>query len=211
MSVAEGTRRETYHHGDLRTAMIDAAEAELTAGGISRFSLRRVAARVGVSHSAPSHHFGDTQGLLVALATRAFQQMLATMQARSAGISDPVDSVTASGLGYIDFALARPSMFRLIFGSDLICGSPEFDRASEEAFGHFAKAISAVGPKGMDHEALREKVYLAWTVTHGFAEMLLAGRLDCLRDEGNARIERMYHQAVMTLLLERPKNPLFPA
>lgn len=199
MALAERRKRDTYHHGDLRTALIHAAEVELTESGIPNFSLRRVAARVGVSHSAPSHHFGDTQGLLIALAVRALQHVLASMQVRSETETDPHERVVASGLGYIDFAQAHPSMFRLTFGSDMICGSPELDRTSEAAFGHFAEAIFAVSPDE-DREAHREKVYLAWAVTHGFAEMLLAGRLDCLRDDGNARIERMYRRAVTALL-----------
>ena len=57
-----------YHHGDLRAALLAAAEAELAERGVEAFSLRQVAKRAGVSHAAPAHHFGDAQGLLTALA-----------------------------------------------------------------------------------------------------------------------------------------------
>lgn len=208
MVWANKKKRETYHHGDLRTALIDAAEEELIASGVSGFSLRKVATRVGVSHSAPSHHFGDTQGLLAALGVRAFGQVLAAMEARSCGLADPAQRVVASGLGYIDFAKANPSMFRLIFGSEMICqGSEDLDRAGQAAFDHFAQAIQALGdavpanhPASDTAPAFLEKVYTIWTVTHGFAEMILTGRLDCLLDQDGARLERMYRQAVGALL-----------
>ena len=58
-----------YHHGDLRSALLVAAEADLAENGIEAFSLRQVARRAGVSHAAPAQHFGDANGLLTALAT----------------------------------------------------------------------------------------------------------------------------------------------
>lgn len=60
-----------YHHGDLRAALLHAAEEELAERGMEAFSLRSVAKRAGVSHAAPAHHFGDAQGLLTALAGKS--------------------------------------------------------------------------------------------------------------------------------------------
>src|SRR5262252_290185 len=62
------SRAQPYHHGNLRAALLEAAEAELEAQGIEAFSLRGVAKRAGVSHAAPAHHFGDANGLLTGLA-----------------------------------------------------------------------------------------------------------------------------------------------
>jgi AcrR family transcriptional regulator len=69
--------KDSYHHGDLRAALIKAGEAVLAETGVTGFSLRAVAKRVGVSHSAPAHHFGDAKGLLDALATEGFRRFLA--------------------------------------------------------------------------------------------------------------------------------------
>ena len=202
MVLADEKKRDTYHHGDLRTALVDAAEAELIASGLQGFSLRKVAVRVGVSHSACSHHFGNTQGLLAALGVRAFGQVLAAMQSRSAGLVSPAERVVASGLGYIDFARANPSMFRLIFGSQMICeGSDDLDRAGMAAFDYFAQAIQQLADTpAVEDAAFEEQVYTAWTVTHGFAEMILTGRLACLTDDDSSRVERMYRKALRALL-----------
>jgi AcrR family transcriptional regulator len=73
-----------YHHGDLRAALLRAAEDELTERGAEGFSLRGVARRVGVSHAAPAHHFADTGALLAALAAEGFRRFLATQRAHQA-------------------------------------------------------------------------------------------------------------------------------
>ncbi len=104
-----------YHHGDLRAALLAAGEAELTEKGVEGFSLRAVAKRAGVSHAAPAHHFGDVGGLLTALAAEGFRRFQATLDAREAGIGDPRERAVAAGLGYMEFAMARPALFRLVF------------------------------------------------------------------------------------------------
>ncbi|NRB03591.1 MAG: TetR family transcriptional regulator, partial [Rhodobacteraceae bacterium] len=69
----------TYHHGDLRAALIEAGLQELEATGTEAFSLRKVARRAGVSHAAPAHHFGDVTGLLTALAAEGFRRFVVAM------------------------------------------------------------------------------------------------------------------------------------
>jgi AcrR family transcriptional regulator len=111
--------KHSYHHGDLRAALITAAETTLAESGVEDFSLRQVAKRVGVSHSAPAHHFGDAQGLLCALAAEGFRRFRATMLARQAAApADPMAQLVASGLGYLDFAETSPALFTLMFASE---------------------------------------------------------------------------------------------
>jgi AcrR family transcriptional regulator len=166
-----------YHHGDLRAALLAAAEAELAGRGIEGFSLRAVAKRAGVSHAAPAHHFGDTPGLLTALAADGFHRFLAAQQAREAVADrDARAQIVAAGLGYIDFALARPALFRLMFGSQ----RPDFDRpeltaAAQAAFGHLEAQTAAAGGRSA------QDVAAAWAVAHGLADLMVAGRLKTLR------------------------------
>ena len=173
-------RKKPYHHGDLRQAILEAGEVELAEHGIAGFSLRRVAARVGVSHTAPSHHFGDVAGLMDALAVRALRQLLARMEARQAVAADtPFDKLMASGLGYIDFALAHPGLFRLIFGVSMDPdASPELQQAAADAYMHLATGVAGLhGTPPLEHPNAMEAVLACWSRAHGFADLLLAGHI----------------------------------
>jgi AcrR family transcriptional regulator len=161
-----------YHHGDLRAALLAAAEAELTEKGIEAFSLRSVAKRAGVSHAAPAHHFGDARGLLTALAVAGFRRFLAT-QHRRESVADPTPraQLVAAGLGYVDFALAYPALFRLIFSSD----RPDFTdpalcQAGDDAYAHLADQVTAAGGGALETASV-------WATAHGLADLLAAGRL----------------------------------
>jgi len=166
------TPRPSYHHGDLRSALLAAAEEELTERGVEGFSLRQVAKRAGVSHAAPAHHFGDTGGLLTALAADGFHRFLAA-QARREGqaAADPLAQLVAAGLGYIDFAMDRPALFRLLFGSDRPdFTDPALDAASTAAYVHLRDQVQAAGGTEIDAAGV-------WAMAHGLADLLANGRL----------------------------------
>ncbi len=162
-----------YHHGDLRHALLTAAEAELAHHGIEAFSLRQVARRAGVSHAAPAHHFGDANGLLTALAAEGYRQFLAAQAAREAQADpDPRAQLVAAGLGYVDFAANRPALFRLLFGSTRTdYANPELMVAANAAYTHLADQVFAAGGRSVAAEAA------AWAMAHGLADLLAAGRL----------------------------------
>lgn len=166
-----------YHHGDLRAALLAAAESELAERGVEGFSLRQVAKRAGVSHAAPAHHFTDANGLLTALAAEGFRRFLAAQAAReSVAPPDPRAQLLAAGLGYVDFALARPALFRLMFGSNRAdFADPDLDDASDAAYGHLVDQVAALGGTQTDAAAV-------WSSAHGLADLLSAGRLKPLSD-----------------------------
>jgi AcrR family transcriptional regulator len=133
----EGQRpHKPYHHGALRTALLDAAQAELGEHGIEGFSLRGVAKRADVSHAAPAHHFRDANGLLTALAARGFERFLARQQDfQRQAPAEPRAQLEAIGVGYVNFALENPALFRLMFGSDRTdYDDPELKGTAEAAF-----------------------------------------------------------------------------
>lgn len=167
------TDERPYHHGDLRAALLTAAEAELAERGIEGFSLRAVAKRAGVSHAAPAHHFGDAQGLLTALAAEGFRRFLAMQHAREAQAApDPRAQITAAGLGYLDFAISRPALFRLMFGSKRPdTGDPGFLAAAEAAYHHLVEQVAACGGQGPGDVAA------VWGLAHGLADLIAAGRM----------------------------------
>jgi len=172
--------RTQYHHGDLRAALLRAAEEELARTGIEGFSLRAVAKRAGVSHAAPAHHFGDVKGLLTALAAEGFRRFLETQkQVMAQSAPDPRSQLAAAGLGYVRFAQASPALFRLIFSSD----RPEFSNeelahASGESYDMLVRQVHAATGRdpNFDPQALQD-LQAVWATAHGLADLLAAGRL----------------------------------
>lgn len=174
-----------YHHGDLRAALLAAGEVELAEKGVEGFSLRSVAKRAGVSHAAPAHHFGDTNGLLTALAAEGFTRFQDTLDAREAGASDPREKAVRAGLGYLDFALSRPALFRLIFSSarpDF--ASPDLTEASDRAYHHVVGLVKTLGGGEMDVLAL-------WATSHGIADLSAGHKLRTLQGKSPEQREAM--------------------
>jgi AcrR family transcriptional regulator len=177
------TRVQPYHHGNLRAALLEAAEAELEAEGIEGFSLRGVAKRAGVSHAAPAHHFSDVNGLLTGLAAEGYRRFVAAQEARQKiAPSDGMAQLVAAGLGYIDFALAHPALFRLMFSSGRPDHeAPELSAAGAEAFERLMDAVEQL--RGVDPRKNKKAmlgVMAAWAVAHGLADLLVAGRMKFL-------------------------------
>ncbi|MEM7543938.1 MAG: TetR/AcrR family transcriptional regulator [Pseudomonadota bacterium] len=189
----------SYHHGDLRAALLCEAEAELTEHGVERFSLRGVAKRAGVSHAAPAHHFGDKTGLLTALAAIGFERFLAAQKRREAlAPDDPAERLVASGLGYIDYAMANPALFRLMFASKWVAEEdPTLCEVASAAFTHLADAVSAVtGPEPMEASTGQTVLVGAWAVVHGLADLMLTGRPKALMSLDDAEREAMIRAIV---------------
>lgn len=182
-----------YHHGDLRAALLAAAETELAERGIEGFSLRSVAKRAGVSHAAPAHHFRDAQGLLTALAAEGYRQFLAAQAAREAEAPPDAESqFIAAGLGYVDFAIARPTLFRLMWQSNRPdFADSELGHAAGAAYQHLVERTTAAGGRTVADEVA------AWAMAHGIADLLSANRLKTIgtlpkpaRDEVVAQMMR---------------------
>lgn len=188
-----GSRASTYHHGDLRAALLDAAEAVLEENGIEGFSLRAVAKRAGVSHAAPAHHFKDAAGLLTALATVGYEKFMASQDARQAKAQGSGDNLIASGLGYVDFALAHPALFRLMFSSNRTdYQNEDLLRVSTTAFDRLVDDVAAFrgSDPHTDEEAMID-VMAAWSVVHGLADLINAGRPRILLDMPKAKREKV--------------------
>jgi AcrR family transcriptional regulator len=161
-----------YHHGDLRNALLTAAALELAQSGIEGFSLRAVARRAGVSHAAPAHHFGDANGLLTALAADAYRRFVAMQIARETqAAKDPHAQMVAAGLGYVDFALAEPALFRLIFGSDRPDhDDPMLQEAANTAYLHLTEGLAQMGSTSPTDAVA------VWAMAHGLADLMATDR-----------------------------------
>ncbi|MFT3888407.1 MAG: TetR/AcrR family transcriptional regulator [Arachnia sp.] len=162
--------RSSYHHGDLRAELIDAALAMLEAG--EPFSLRALARRAGVSPAAPYRHFADREALESALAVHGLRELMSDL---TAGRQRPTSAAGVGELavGYVRFALRRPALFRLMFGQACDDQNDERVRAAAALHDYLAVVMSRVFP-GSDPVALATA---GWALAHGLAFLHVDGKL----------------------------------
>ena len=180
---AKATLTDRYHHGDLRAALIRAADEILTEEGLEGFSLRAAARRAGVSVAAPAHHFGSAAGLLSEVAMLGFLDLAEYLRVPTDTMS-PAGRLRAQGLGYVRFALAQPGRFHLMFRRDLLDEQhPGLLEAGGRALDRLEGTVRArhqVAEGDALSDALRSEVLSAWSLVHGFAHLLLDGKLSHL-------------------------------
>lgn len=173
-----GELSRSYHHGDLREALIEAAREIVETEGVDAFTLRECARRAGVSHGAPAHHFGDKTGLLTELAVRSIEERMALSDARVAAAADePMAQLKACGIAHIDYMIAHPKL-------DDLCGrnqhvnndDPKLQAAMGEMTARLIERMSAAtGETLLPDKAANLSTVLAVAVTHGFAHMVNQG------------------------------------
>lgn len=176
-----------YHHGDLHDALLKAAQIVLERDGLNGLTLRAVAREAGVSHAAPTHHFGDLTGLLSDLAAVGFRNFNAALTAASATGTTPIESALARARGYLAYARAQPGMYQLMFRTErLDMNRAALKEASNISFASLARVVGVVhdGDVATDALSMEQAAQLArtWSLAHGFAMLVLAGRLDYVLD-----------------------------
>ena len=175
------TDRSRYHHGDLRNALLTAAIAILEEQGLDALSLRAVAARAGVSHAAPAHHFPTLKALLTAVATASFVRFESTMrEERAKAAADPRSQLAAAGDGYVRFARDCPQQFRLMFSpSRLEWQEPSFQAAGRAAYRQLEEVCAPVADLRAETspEQRQSLERTVWSSVHGYCHLLLAGQL----------------------------------
>jgi AcrR family transcriptional regulator len=168
--------KQTYHHGDLRRALLDAAAEAIDETGPAALSLRDLARRAGVSHAAPTHHFGDKKGLLTALAAEGFDRLAAALaQTRAA-----TGSFLELGVTYVRFATTHRAHFEVMWRPDLYHADDEALLAARARSGEALYGGVADLPDGTARGqggAVRETGLAAWSLAHGFATLWLSGAL----------------------------------
>jgi AcrR family transcriptional regulator len=163
----------TYHHGDLRAVLLDAAAEEITAAGVAHLSLRELARRAGVSHAAPAHHFGDKTGLLTALATDGFR----ILHEHTSRVLGRPDALVRGAEQYVAFALAHPAHFLVMFDPHLLrMTDPALAVERDLAFDNFFTAVRQTTGTD-DPEQVATQALAAWSVVHGVAVLWLQGNL----------------------------------
>ena len=174
-----------YHHGDLHDALLAAAERVLERDGLPGLTLRAVAREAGVSHAAPTHHFGDLTGLLSELAAIGFRRFNEAMIAAGNTETLPLMKAMARAKAYVAYAQAQPGMYGLMFRTErLDMTRPSLHEAATASFEGLASAVGAGRNNALTGDTLETlsleqaaTIARAWSLVHGFTMLLLDGRL----------------------------------
>ena len=163
-----------HHHGNLRPALIKAGIALLEEGGIDALSLRKCAARAGVTHAAPAHHFDGLAGLKAAIASEAFAMFSRHLQnAIDAGEQSPRGRLKSICRGYLQFGLAHQGSLTVIFGHQGLAGlANPSGKETAHAYLILREVCAPFVPKGGNEMVVEAQV---WSLIHGFTLLYISG------------------------------------
>ena len=171
-----------YHHGDLRRALLNAADALLERVGMAALSLRAVAREAGVSPAAPYHHFKDKHELLSAIAREGFQRLKLAM-AEAERRADPTENRgTVFGLAYVDFAQRHPALYRAMYDCARRDEAMPGIASEDDGFGLVKQAIADASGAEVSETDVHLAAIAAWCTAHGLAEMRGFAQFRALKD-----------------------------
>ncbi len=210
---AKPSEATPYHHGDLHDALLKAAETVLERDGLGGLTLRAVAREAGVSHAAPTHHFGDLTGLVSELAAIGFRRFNVAMAAAGAIDAPPLFKAMARAKAYVAYAQAHPGMYGLMFRTErLDMTRPSLHEAAGASFAGLAGAVGVSLQQQASDEALSLEhaaaIAKAWSLVHGFTTLLLDGRLnDILKRLPSGNTVETLLDAMLRSTVTRPPGP----
>lgn len=192
-------KRKTYHHGDLKAALLRAALELLDDRGPDGVLLREVARRAGVSHAAPANHFADRRSLLTAVAVELFEGLaskIASVLAEAGG--KKVDRVRAFADTVMDFGLTSPNRYKLLWRRDLLDDTDQ--RLSEVMDRIYGLLISELesGMRYRSHDSHTAAIGL-WSLVHGYVSMRIDGNFVMKKD---SRSGEPRERATVSLMLK---------
>ena len=172
-------RADRYHHGDLRRALLQAAVRTIGNHGIDELTLRGVGSALGVSRTALYRHFRDKAALLAAVGAEGFRTLRAELsESWERGGRGP-HGFKAMGVAYVQFAVAHPSHYRVMFGADIF--GAEYSDLAQESTGAFQVLVDGIVELQGRHLARRDDprqmAMFVWATTHGVAMLAIDGRL----------------------------------
>ncbi|WP_162260985.1 MULTISPECIES: TetR/AcrR family transcriptional regulator [unclassified Nocardioides] len=179
---------DSYHHGNLRTSLLEAAVATVAERGPQALVLRDLARQVGVSHNAAYRHFADRDELVTEVAAIAMERLVATLHERLERVStdDPVlrarQRLAEIGRGYVEFAVAETGLFRLAFASTATVATAGTS-ASRDPLALLATCLDELVAVGfLSPEARVDAEATCWSGVHGFSMLHIDGALSSADD-----------------------------
>ena len=177
--MRKSSKKQGYHHGNLRNALIETGMSLLHEKGDGDIGLREVARGAGVSATAVYRHFPDKYALMTALAMEGYERLADAQQQAAATKKNIADGFRASGRAYVRFALSNPALFRLMTRQlqptsiSNEQGSPNDNRAARFLFNQVSKLL----PAGSSTEQIELTALQAWALVHGLATLVLNGQI----------------------------------
>lgn len=171
---------KTYHHDDLRTALIIAGLAVLREENVAGLTLRKVARRAQVSHAAPYRHFADKSELLAAIAEEGFNLLGLALETATTETASAKDLFMQAAFAYLTFARQNPDHFQLMFGSYIpnITAYPSLDDAADQSFSHLQLFVERMQSVSNSSNLGKERLAIAfWAMLHGIAMLTVEERL----------------------------------
>jgi AcrR family transcriptional regulator len=170
--VTVRTRDDGYHHGDLPNALRAAGAALLAERGVAGFSLREVARRAGVSHAAPTHHFGDAQGLLTSIAVEAFRHLTESLVTAAGPTDDPRARLALIGRAYVELGVAHPGHCAIMFRGDLVdVTDPEYQAWSGRSYGLLEEVLADLAERHNPELDVELATRLCWSTMQGLVTL----------------------------------------
>jgi AcrR family transcriptional regulator len=170
-----------YHHGDLKNALIQAGVEILSEEGVSELTLRKVAKRAGVSHSAPYAHFKDRQSLIAAISTEGFKQLYDELDAAvSTPVDDPKKQLVEGAWAYVQFAMNNKDTFKIMFSGVLEKEKdyPSFVEISAKTFERVVDIVRSCQNAGVLRPGPSELLAVSvWGQVHGITSLILEGQI----------------------------------
>ena len=171
----------TYHHGDLKNALIQAGIEILSINGIKGLSLRRVAKRAGVSHAAPYAHFTDKQALIAAISTEGYKQLFSQLkQIDQKYCNDPLRKLVEVAWCYLQFAVKDPAHFKITFSGVIEKEKdyPAFVEISQKSFVFITEMVAECQATGIWPSGPSDLIAVhLWGSIHGLAALLIEDQL----------------------------------
>ncbi len=194
---------QPYHHGNLHSALIEAAIPLLEAHGPAALSLREVAKAAGVSHAAPYRHFRDKTELLEEITARGYDTLTdACQRAQRLYADDSAKQLVEAGVGYLMFVVEQPRVAQLMFGGMIAldsCGET-LQRASSTAFSSLVGIVAQGVDRGVFKALPAEQLTVAaWAMVHGLATLISGGMLGAIAGDRRA-VRKLGRQLAATLL-----------
>ena len=178
-----------YHHGDLRQALLDEALRTIDRHGVDELTLRSIGDHLGVSRTAMYRHFADKPALLAAVGREGFRLLRETLTDAWERHGRGRAGFEAMGAAYVQFAVAHPSHYRVMFGGfiESCAKDDEFVKEATAAFQVLVNSLVEQQQAGLvrrDDALLQAR--MIWALVHGMSMLVIDGQLRGADENGEA-------------------------